>query len=165
MSGLRRGEGKREEKGSEKEERRMRCCRCQNCEERESRRPVTSLPEEPPLREKEPAGEELVAAAAMASSPSPWLGSHRREPSLSAPPSGLPPLLPPGNAAAVVDNAAGKGFEFGLHPFEILGALLSLHVVTATVTRVLIAVGACRSRCGFVPPLSLDFNKLLYSEN
>ncbi|XP_072090905.1 uncharacterized protein [Arachis hypogaea] len=69
----------------------------------------------------------------MASSPSPWLGSHPREPSLSAPPSGLPPLLPPGNAAAVVDNAA------------------------ATVTGVLITVGARRSRCGFVPPLSLDF--------
>ncbi|QHO17725.1 uncharacterized protein DS421_10g314590 [Arachis hypogaea] len=29
----------------------------------------------------------------MASLPSPWLGSHRRELSLSAPPSGLPPPL------------------------------------------------------------------------
>ncbi|XP_020978692.1 uncharacterized protein LOC110271758 isoform X1 [Arachis ipaensis] len=36
----------------------------------------------------------------MASLPSPWLGSHRREPSLSAPPSGLPPLLPPENTSA-----------------------------------------------------------------
>ncbi|QHO07910.1 uncharacterized protein DS421_14g467810 [Arachis hypogaea] len=54
-------------------------------------------------REKEPAGEELVAAAAMASLPSPWLGSHRREPSLSAPPSGLPPLLPPENTSAATE--------------------------------------------------------------
>ncbi|QHO19743.1 uncharacterized protein DS421_11g331710 [Arachis hypogaea] len=39
----------------------------------------------------------------MASLPSPWLGSHRREPSLSAPPSGLPPLLPSENTSAVTE--------------------------------------------------------------
>ncbi|XP_020961436.1 uncharacterized protein LOC110263920 [Arachis ipaensis] len=35
---------------------------------------------------------ELIAAAAVVSSLSPLLGIHRREPSLSAPPSELPPL-------------------------------------------------------------------------
>ncbi|QHN83444.1 uncharacterized protein DS421_20g704820 [Arachis hypogaea] len=55
------------------------------------------------MREKEPTGEELVAAAAMASLPSPWLGSYRREPSLLAPPSGLPSLLSPKNTSAATE--------------------------------------------------------------
>ncbi|QHO39630.1 uncharacterized protein DS421_4g130840 [Arachis hypogaea] len=39
----------------------------------------------------------------MTSLPLPWLGSHRRQPSLLAPPSGLPPPLPLENTSAATE--------------------------------------------------------------
>ncbi|QHO59033.1 uncharacterized protein DS421_3g95650 [Arachis hypogaea] len=56
----------------------------------------------------------------MASLRSPWLGSHRKEPSLSVPPSGLPPLLPPENTSATTEICRRLGFKFWLPlPFEV----------------------------------------------
>ncbi|QHN78448.1 uncharacterized protein DS421_19g661450 [Arachis hypogaea] len=58
----------------------------------------------------------------MASLPSRWLGSHRREPSLSAPPSGLPPPLHRRTPLPPLRSATGKSSlpEFWSPlPFEV----------------------------------------------